>query len=62
MNKNILNDGEIPPELECSNGGPSLRFEQMINNLGINRDTRDFFSFLQDDLCQALMERVSILF
>ena len=36
---NTLNDGEIPPVLEFFNGGPSLRFEQIINNLGINQDS-----------------------
>ena len=52
--RNTPNDGEIPPELEFFNGGPSLRFEQIINNLGINQDSKDFKNFLQDDLCQAL--------
>ena len=41
--RNTLNDGEIPTALEFFNGGPSLRFEQIINNLGINQDSRDFF-------------------
>ena len=36
---NTLNDGEIPPALEFFNGGPSLRFEQIINNLGIYQDS-----------------------
>ena len=40
--RNTLNDGEIPPELELFNGGPNPRFEQIINNLGINQDSRDF--------------------
>ena len=43
--RNTLNDGEIPPALEFFNGGPSFRFEQIINNLGINQDSRDFFKF-----------------
>ena len=43
--RNTLNDGEIPPELEFFNGGPSLRFEQIINNLGINQDSRDILIF-----------------
>ena len=40
-----LNDGEISPELEFFNGGPSLRFEQIINNLEINQDSRDILNF-----------------
>ena len=55
--RNTLIDGEIPPKLEFLKGGPSLRFEQIINNLGINQDSRDFVNFLPDDLCQALMQR-----
>ena len=55
--RNTLNDGEIPPELEFFNSRSSLRFEQIINNWGINRDSRDFLNVLQDDLCQALMQR-----
>ena len=39
---NTLNDGEIPPELELFNGGPNPRFEQIINDLGINQDSRNF--------------------
>ena len=39
----FFNDGEIPPELECFNGGQNPRFEQqIINGLGINQDSRDF--------------------
>ena len=41
--RNTLNDGEIPTALEFFSGGPSLKFEQIINNLGINQDSRDFF-------------------
>ena len=55
--RHTLNDGEIPPELEFSNGGPSLRFEQIINNPIINQDSREFLIFLLDDLCQLLMQR-----
>ena len=41
--RHIFNDGEIPPELECFNGGQNPRFEQqIINGLGINQDSRDF--------------------
>ena len=29
-------------KLEFFNGGQSLRFEQIIINLGINQDSRDF--------------------
>ena len=29
----------------------------MINNRGINQDNRDFLNFLQDDICQGLMQR-----
>ena len=55
--RNTLNDGEIPPELEFFNGRSNLRFEEIINNWGINRDSRDFLNVLQDDLCQAHMQR-----
>ena len=51
--RNALIDREIPPKLEFLKGGPSLRFEQIINNLGINQDRRDFVNFLPDDLCDA---------
>ena len=40
--RNTLNDSKMPPELEFFNGGKNLRFEQIINNLGINQDSRDF--------------------
>ena len=32
----------MPPKLEFFNGGQNLRFEQIINDLGINQDSRDF--------------------
>ena len=35
--RNALSDGETPPELEFFNGGPSMRFEHIINNLGITQ-------------------------
>ena len=56
--RNTLNDGGVPPELELFNGRPSLRFEQIINNLEINQDSRDLLNFLQDDLCQALIKEI----
>ena len=34
-----------------------MRFEKIINNLGINQDSRDFLNFLQNDICQGLMQR-----
>ena len=46
-----------PPKLEFFNGGWNLRFEQIINDLGMNQDSKDFLHFLQDDICQCLMWR-----
>ena len=44
--RNTLHDGEIPPELEFFNGGPSQRFEQIIKNLGITQYSRaEIFKF-----------------
>ena len=57
--RNILNDGAIPPDFV--NGGRNLRFEQIINSLGINQNSRDFLNFFQGDLCQSLMQRNKLL-
>lgn len=55
--RDALNDGEIHPELEFFNGGQNLRSNKIVNNLGINLDSRDFLNFLQDDICQGLIQR-----
>ena len=44
--RNTLHYGEIPPELEFFNGGPSQRFEQIIKNIGITQYSRaEIFKF-----------------
>ena len=40
--RNTINYSKMPPKLEFFNGGQNLRFEQIINDLGINQDSRDF--------------------
>ena len=44
--RNTINYSKMPPKLEFFNGRQNLRFEQIINDLGINQDGRDFLKFL----------------
>ena len=55
--RDTLNDGEIPPELEFFNGGKNPRLDHVINSIGIDQESREFLSFLQDDICESLMQR-----
>ena len=39
------------------NGGKNLRPEQITNSIGIDQDSREFLNFLQDDICEGLIQR-----
>ena len=55
--RDTLNDGEIPPELEFFNGGKNPILDHIINNIGIDQDSKEFLNFLKDDIYEGLMQR-----
>ena len=55
--RDTLNDGETPHELEFLSDRKNQSLDHMINSIEIDQDSREFLNFLQDDICEGLMQR-----
>lgn len=52
-----LNKGDIPPQLDFFTGGQNLELQNTNIQLRIDRDSIDFFTFLQLEMCKQLLLR-----
>ena len=58
--RDVLNDGEIPSELEFFTGGRNQRLLDVVTSIGIDQDNREFLDYLPDEICENLMQRNKI--
>ena len=52
-----LNKGNIPPQLDFFIGEQNFEFQNRVMQLGVEQDSKDFFTFLQTEICKQLLLR-----